>query len=84
MCVCVYVCVYVYVCDQLGDGTDVNRNTPPTVDVITGASAVAAGDAHICVLMTTGGVRCWGQNTSGQASAVQRLLLFSSCALVLR
>jgi len=43
----------------------VNRTTPPTIDVLTGVQAVAAGYWHTCALMTTGGVRCWGDNAYG-------------------
>src|SRR5262249_10292308 len=39
---------------------------PPATDVLTGASAVAAGFAHTCAIMTNGGVRCWGSNMNGQ------------------
>ena len=51
---------------QLGDGTTTDRWTPPTSDVLTGVQAIAAGDDHTCALMTTGGVRCWGDNDYGQ------------------
>jgi alpha-tubulin suppressor-like RCC1 family protein len=30
------------------------------------ASAIAAGDAHVCILTTAHGVRCWGWNVGGQ------------------
>ncbi len=33
------------------------------------ASSVAAGVAHTCVIMASGGVRCWGLNTYGQVRA---------------
>jgi len=51
---------------QLGDGTTVDRSSPPSTDVLTGVKAIDAGYAHTCALMTTGGVRCWGYNFSGQ------------------
>ncbi len=54
---------------QLGDGTNNDRNTPPSTDVLTGVAAVTAGGRHTCALMTTGGVRCWGRNDLGQVSA---------------
>ncbi len=54
---------------QLGDGTNNDRNTPPTTDVLTGVAAITAGYVHTCALMTTGGVRCWGRNVYGQVSA---------------
>ncbi len=56
-------------CLQLGDGTTTDRNTPST-DVLTSVAAITAGWGHTCALRTSGGVRCWGGNVYGQASAV--------------
>lgn len=33
---------------------------------MTGASAVRAGNDVTCVLMPSGGIRCWGDNTGGE------------------
>ncbi len=52
---------------QLGDGTTTNRLTP--VDVIgleAGVKTLAAGTAHVCAVVDTGEVKCWGWNDSGQ------------------
>ncbi len=53
---------------QLGDGTRVDRSAPVTVPGITTAVAIAAGGHHTCALLTpaSAGVRCWGDNQSGQ------------------
>ncbi|MFY8159445.1 MAG: RCC1 domain-containing protein, partial [Ilumatobacteraceae bacterium] len=56
---------------QLGDGTTTRQDTPVSVLAsanvdLTGIVAVSAGSAHSCALTTTGGVKCWGGNTSGQ------------------
>jgi alpha-tubulin suppressor-like RCC1 family protein len=53
---------------QRGDGTTTVWLTLvlPTTDVLTGAQAIATGGAYTCALMNTGGVRCWGNNASGQ------------------
>ncbi|MBC7710727.1 MAG: Ig-like domain repeat protein [Rhizobacter sp.] len=52
---------------QLGDGTYVNRGSPaPVSGLPSGVASVAAGAYFTCVLTTTGGVKCWGVNYSGQ------------------
>jgi alpha-tubulin suppressor-like RCC1 family protein len=33
--------------------------------VLSGVAAVAAGSEHTCALMASGGIRCWGLNSSG-------------------
>ncbi|MCH7579086.1 MAG: hypothetical protein IIB22_02460 [Chloroflexi bacterium] len=55
---------------QLGDGTMTDRNAP--VDVVglsSGVAAIATGGGHTCVLTTTGGVKCWGDNIFGELGA---------------
>jgi len=61
---------------QLGDTTTTNRTTPVTVltapsgPALTGVTAIAAGNAHTCALISGGSVnstvQCWGSNNSGQ------------------
>lgn len=52
---------------QVGDGTTTQR--PNAVDVIGLTSDIvdiAGGFSHTCALTTSGGVKCWGLNSSGQ------------------
>ena len=52
---------------QLGDGTTKTRTRPTALsELARGVAAVAAGRNHTCALMRAGGVRCWGDNGSGQ------------------
>lgn len=52
---------------QLGDGTTDDKLMPSdVVGLINGVAAISAGDHHTCVLMSSGGVKCWGHNYYGQ------------------
>lgn len=54
---------------ELGDGTSTfaARSTPVgVVGLSSGVTAIAAGDAHSCALMSNGDVRCWGRDDFGQ------------------
>jgi len=42
-----------------------NGSRPVAVDGLSGVSAIGLGYSHSCVLMTTGGVKCWGSNQYG-------------------
>ncbi len=52
---------------QLGRGSTTGSPVPVgVVGLQSNVAAVAAGDRHACALTTAGGVKCWGQNTSGE------------------
>jgi alpha-tubulin suppressor-like RCC1 family protein len=52
---------------QLGDGTTTSKTTPTTVSGLSsGVTQISAAALGGCVLLTSGGVKCWGDNTNGQ------------------
>lgn len=52
---------------QLGDGGTSERRVPVAVTGLTeSVIAIAAGGAHTCTLLQSGGVACWGSNSAGQ------------------
>jgi alpha-tubulin suppressor-like RCC1 family protein len=52
---------------QLGNGTATNSSVPVAVlGLSSGVSRVVVGGYHSCVLTSTRGAKCWGDNNSGQ------------------
>ena len=52
---------------ELGDNSTTDRWTPVAVSGLSsGVSAVVGGYAHTCALISTGAVKCWGRNQTGQ------------------
>lgn len=52
---------------RLGNNSTATSLVPVDVSGLTsGVSSITTGDAHGCAVTTTGGLKCWGQNYSGQ------------------
>lgn len=52
---------------NLGDGTTTTRRIPwPVSELSSGVTSIVAGGAYACVTLSGDGVRCWGNNYSGQ------------------
>jgi alpha-tubulin suppressor-like RCC1 family protein len=51
----------------VGDGTQIDRETPVEVAAITDVKHIAAGSSHTCALTDQGGVYCWGWSSSAVA-----------------
>ena len=52
---------------QLGNGTTTDSFVPIDVSGLTsGVSKISSGPYYACVVKTTGGVTCWGNNNNGQ------------------
>ena len=56
---------------QIGNGGTVYAATPSAVNSITGAARIhvagaSATDSYSCALLKSGGVKCWGTDSSGQ------------------
>lgn len=51
----------------IGDGTGIDRHAPVNVTGLSsGVAAIAVGSGHTCALMERGGIKCWGNDGSGQ------------------
>ena len=53
---------------ELGNGTTsfIPSSTPAAVSGLSGATAITAGEYHVCALLASGTVECWGDNTYGE------------------
>ena len=48
------------------NGTTQNTENPVLVPELNGVVHAAVGDAHVCAVLESGAVRCWGANYAGQ------------------
>jgi alpha-tubulin suppressor-like RCC1 family protein len=53
-------------CGLVSDGRSQQYGFKPKYDLLSGVRGIAVGYDHACAVMTTGGVRCWGNNDAGQ------------------
>ena len=52
---------------NIGDGAYTNRPTPVDVTGLqSGVATIAHGWYHVCASLTSGSVRCWGSNSTGE------------------
>lgn len=52
---------------QIGDSSTLDARSPQDVQgLVSGVESIVAGQSHTCVLMSSGGVKCWGSNEYGQ------------------
>jgi len=52
---------------RLGDGTNVQRNSPtPVSNLSSGVAKIAAGGLHSCARLVAGGLKCWGDDVFGE------------------
>ncbi|MEQ1878307.1 MAG: RCC1 repeat-containing protein, partial [Bdellovibrionia bacterium] len=52
---------------QLGQGANSTSLTPVGVNgLASGVLSISAGGTHSCAVLSSGGVKCWGQGTAGQ------------------
>ena len=53
---------------QIGDGTQISRNTPTSVNLPNGRTAVSVslGGGHSCAILDDFSLYCWGRNNYGQ------------------
>lgn len=55
---------------QIGDGTNIDRPTPTTVELgaapdATPVTGLSAGELHTCAVRESGTLECWGDNITG-------------------
>jgi alpha-tubulin suppressor-like RCC1 family protein len=56
---------------QLGDGTNIENNTPVDVSGLSsGVTSLAAGENYTCAVTASGGVKCWGTDIHGRITGV--------------
>ncbi len=51
------------------NGNSDGNPTPVHVDGVSGAVAIAAGQAHTCAVLSDGTMSCWGENLYGESGA---------------
>jgi alpha-tubulin suppressor-like RCC1 family protein len=52
---------------QLGDGTTTDHSIPTSLSTLTaGVTQIGLGSAHSCAILSSGGVKCWGENSSNE------------------